>query len=76
MTCFEGDHITVFVFACFFSALYAFGIPVAVGLVTALKTPVVCRGTPDGVRAVADALRFPKVVCVLCSFHTHIAFNF
>jgi hypothetical protein len=45
--CFDGGHIAMLCFACIGAAVYAVGIPVAVAMVTALKTPIVCRGAYD-----------------------------
>ena len=62
VVCFEGGHIAVFIVACFFAGLYAGGIPIAVAVASALKTPIVCRGVPDAVTG-ERAWAIPHCVC-------------
>ena len=45
IVCYEGDHIVYVLLASLAGVIYAAGIPLAVALVTAFKTPIVCRGT-------------------------------
>ena len=62
VVCYEGGHIALVFFACIGGALYAVGIPVAVAIATALKTPLICHGAVDattGLRPWAT----PRCVC-------------
>jgi hypothetical protein len=47
VVCYEGGHIYMVIVACIASMVYAAGIPVAMAIATAMKTPVVCRGERD-----------------------------
>ena len=47
VVCFEGRHIAMVLAASVAFGVYAAGIPVAMAVATALKTPVVCRGEQD-----------------------------
>ena len=62
VVCFEGGHIALVFFACIGGAVYAVGIPIAVAVATALKTPVVCRVAPDAATRVRPWTR-PRCVC-------------
>ena len=53
--CYEGGHIAMVFFACISAAVYAVGIPVAVAVLVALKTPIVCVENEILIRGKDDA---------------------
>ena len=62
VVCYEGGHIALVFFACIGGAVYAVGIPVAVAIVTVLKTPVVCHGAPDAATGLRPRTQ-PRCIC-------------
>ena len=62
VVCNEGGHIALVFFACIGGAVYAVGIPVAVVIATALKTPIVCHGAVDAETRRRPWAR-PRCVC-------------
>ena len=62
VVCNEGGHIALIFFACIGGAVYAIGIPVAVVIATALKTPLVCHGAANAETGIRPWAR-PRCVC-------------